>query len=132
MTNVSSKMAIKPFGSNSFDPGFIVADWIPGTTLLGHCSFDINTSNGDIMSVWDVRTSPSWEYSDWSKLFNVSNTPTEIASALEFRIDESAIAWQWFPYVTQNVDGHWYAIWDDHYNFQFPNPHGDLYFAMYY
>jgi len=132
MTNISVDMAIKPAGSNSFDPGFSAVSWIPGVTLLGHCSFDINQSNGDIMLVYDVRTSPSWDYSCWSKIFNVSNTPLEMKNALEFRIYESSPYWHWWPYVAQNVDGHWYAIWDDHTNFPFPAPHGDLYFAMYY
>ena len=132
MTNISVDMAIKPAGNNSFDSPFTLVSWIPGVTLLGHCSFDINQSNGDIMLVYDVRTSPSWDYSCWSKIFNVSNTPLEMKNALEFRIYELSPYWHWWPYVAQNVDGHWYAIWDDHTNFPFPAPHGDLYFAMYY
>ena len=130
-TSMDNRMAVKKYGNSTFEPSFQTVAY-SSSRLPGHCSFDIEPSTGNIMHVFDAYYFTPAEYFSSSKLFNKDNSPSQILSALDFRIDDSTSKRNWWPQVASNPDGHWYAIWDDQRNLSLPGAHGDLYFAQYY
>ncbi len=123
-TYSSNYFSIKYAGNSTFDPAFKCFN------LDGNWSYDINPMNGDIMQIQVDKTGP--QFCNVFKIFNVSDTPSDILNTTDYRLDDTADARQWWPNVAFSPDGHWYAIWDDQRELPAPNAFGELFFAMYY
>ncbi|MCD6216296.1 PKD domain-containing protein [bacterium] len=116
--------SIKYAGNTTFDPSFKI-DSNPN-----NWSYDINPNNGDIMHIQNNK--PTGEYHNWCKIYNVSDSPTDMLNAFSFRLDDSVETRQWWPNVAFSPDGHWYAVWDDQRDLPVHVSMGEIFFAMYY
>jgi hypothetical protein len=119
-------MAIKPSGNSTFNPGFLVAEY-PANNWTYH----INPANGQIMHIFDQYDSATSDYNIVSKIYNTSDSPSEMLDALQFRVDDSVNTRQWWPNVTYGQDGHWYAVWDDQRDLPQHISMGQLYYGIY-
>jgi hypothetical protein len=110
-------MAIKPAANTEFDPPFLVAN-------ARQLSYDIHPVSGDVMYAYQEQVPVRL----WSKIFNTSDTPTDMLNAFAFRVDDTVDSDdQRWPNLTHSPDGHWYMLWED-----YRDGNRAMFFEMYY